>query len=395
MGRWGVVFLFLLTAGIVRAQELELSGYFENQFFPQELDGKLILQDYNRLRLDMAAEVGENVDFAGDIVYRVFHGKTEYSVFDLLPKRVVEEYLAEMRMSFKDLPPMFTIRMADEHFLDNGYATFYFSRFNLRIGRQQLPWGAGYTWNPTDLFNEKNLLDPTYEKVGVNAFKLEVPFGEQGMATGVFGVGEEWGASIKAIRVKEHVRGFDLSATLAEREEERLDFSTFSTTRTRRRLVGGDFSGSLLGLGIWGEGAFNWMEGEDDFGQYLLGTDYTFEDGFYLTGEYYRNGLGKTDERGYGFADWMRMLSADGENLGRDYLSIGQSYPIGELWDWSNFLILNLNSGDRSGVFFPWFGYSFGDNTEISLVGYLPFGGNESEFGAFGSGGFARVRVYF
>jgi hypothetical protein len=395
MGRWRVIGFGILIAGAVGAQELEFSGYFENQFFPQELNGELVLQEYDRLRLDMAADVGENVSFAGDIVYRVFHGKTEYSAFDFMPDWVVEEYATTMGMSVDELRPMFAIQMADEHFLDNAYATFYFSRFNLRIGRQQLPWGAGYNWNPTDLFNDKNLLDPTYEKVGVNAFKLEVPFDEQGMVTGVFGVGGDWEESVKAIRVKEHVRGFDFSATVAEKEEERMDYATFSTMPMRRRLAGGDFSGSLIGLGVWGEGAFNWIEKNDDFEQYLLGVDYTFESGFYLTGEYYRNGLGETDEKRYRFADWMQMLSADGENLGRDYLSVGQSYPIGELWDWSNFLIINLNSGDRSGVFFPWFDYSFGDNTEISLVGYLPFGGNESEFGSFGSGGFARVRVYF
>ncbi|MFQ5771939.1 MAG: hypothetical protein ACE5HX_15495, partial [bacterium] len=148
-----------------------------------------------------------------------------------------------------------------------------------------------------------------------------------------------------------------------------------------------------FGLGVWGEGAYNFLESSADFGQYLLGLDYTFESELYLIGEYYRNELGKSNKGEYTFNDWMRLLSAEGENLGQDYLFLGQRYPITELWNWANYLLFNLN--DKSGIFFPWFDYSLNDNTELMFVGYLPFGGKESEFGEFGMGGFARVRVYF
>ena len=83
----------------------------------------------------------------------------------------------------------------------------------------------------------------------------------------------------------------------------------------------------------------------------------------------------------------------EGENLGRDYLFLGERYPIGELWTWANYMVINLKY--PSGVFFPWFDYSLGDNTELSFVGYVPFGERETEFGEFGIGGFARIRVYF
>jgi len=388
-----LVLVSMLQVEKIPAEELEIRGHFEHQFFPQEMDGELILQDYSKLRLDMAADAGENVSFTGDVVYRVFHGKTEFSAFDWIPGRVVGDYAAAMGASVEDLAPEFRVEMADEHFLDNAFVSLYFARFDLRLGRQQLPWGTGYTWNPTDIFNDKNLLDPTYEKVGVNAIRAGVPLGLQGMLTGVVGIGDNWDGSTKALKIKGHLRGFDLSACLVEKEEEGIDYFTFAEQRQRRRLLGADFSGTLLGLGVWGEGAFNFMEEEKDFGQYLVGADYTFENGLFLTGEYYRNGRGKSDEARYTFADWMRLLSADGENLGCDYLFLGQSLPIGELWDGSNYAIANLN--DKSGVIFPWISYSFGDNTEVDLVGYIPFGGKETEFGAFGAGGFTRVRVYF
>jgi len=113
----------------------------------------------------------------------------------------------------------------------------------------------------------------------------------------------------------------------------------------------------------------------------------------YKRQEYYRNGLGKSEKDEYDFNDWLRLLSSKGENLGQDYIYAGEMYPVTELLSWSNYLILNIN--DKSGMLFPWFDYSLNDNTEIILVGYIPFGENRTEFGEFGRGGFVRVRVYF
>jgi hypothetical protein len=386
----------LLSVGlvlIINAHALEFTGYFENQFYPRELKDEAVLQDYNKLRLDLAAEVGENVTFNGDYIYRIFHGATRLNTLDFIPDRVVSEYAAQQGTTVDSLRPLFDVQLEDENFLDNAYATLYLERVNIRIGKQQLPWGTGYTWNPTDIFNVKNALDPTYEKEGVNAFKVELPFAIEGMVTAILGVDEDLGSSIKALKGKHHLRGFDLSLCLAEKEQEGYDYLLSEELSERRSLIGADFSGQLLGWGVWGEGAYNVMEDSDNFGQYLLGADYTLENGLYFMGEYYRNGLGKTDKEDYDFNGWMRLLGDEGENLGTDYLFLGERYPIGELWTWANYLVVNLN--DTSGVFFPWFDCSLGDNVELNLVGYIPFGQGETEFGEFGMGGFARIRIYF
>ena len=385
--------LILLGLKLVgNAYALEFTGYFENQFYPRELKDEVVLQDYNKLRLDLAAEVGENVTFNGDYIYRIFHGATRVNTLDLIPDRVVSEYADSQGTTVDSLRPLFDIELEDENFLDNAYATMYFERVNIRIGKQQLPWGTGYTWNPTDIFNVKNALDPTYEKEGVNAFKVELPFTIEGMITAILGIDEDLGSSTKALKGKYHILGFDLSLSFVEKEQVGFDYISSGELSEKRRLFGVDFSGQVLGLGVWGEGARNVMEDSDNFGQHLLGADYTLENGLYLMGEYYKNGLGKTDKKHYDFNDWMRLLGDEGQNLGKDYLFFGERYPIGELWTWANYLVINLN--DTSGVFFPWFDYSLGDNTELSFVGYIPFGKRETEFGEFGIGGFARIRVY-
>ncbi len=384
-----IIFIVTSSAG----QELEFSGYYENQLTVQELHDETFLQDYNKLRLDLSAQVSENVSFNGDYVYRAFHGETEFNAFDFIPESVIEAYAGEMGVAADSLRPEFAFEYEDENFLDNAYVTLYLQGATVRVGKQQIPWGSGYTWNPTDVFNQKNILDPTYEKTGVEAYKVEVPFGDEGMLTGILSIDADWEASTKAAKVKQHFLGFDLSACFVEKQQDGFDYFSFSETVERRRLYGGDFSGELLGLGFWGEGTYNQMENSDDYGQYLVGFDYTFESELYLMVEYYRNELGETNKDQYDINDWMRLLDADGENLAQDYVFLGQRYPITELLSWSNYLLVNINDG--SGIVYPWLDYSFSDNTELNLVGLIPWGEKKTEFGESGLGGFFRIRVYF
>jgi hypothetical protein len=387
-----LILITLFAVGSI-GQELEFSGYYENQLTVQELREETYLQDTNKLRLDLSAEVSENVSFTADYVYRTYHGETEFNAFDFIPDSVIADYADEMQVPVDSLRPEFAFEYEDENFLDNAYVTIYLQKATIRVGKQQLPWGSGYTWNPTDVFNEKDILDPTYEKPGVEAYKLEVPFGGEGMLTGILSPGDDWAASTKAAKVKQHFLGFDLSVSFVEKQQNDFDYFTFTESAERRRLYGGDFSGELFGLGVWGEGAYNQMEDRDNYGQYLIGLDYTFESELYVMVEFYRNELGDADKDAYDINDWMRLLDADGENLAQDYVFLGQRYPLTELLNWSNYVMCNINDG--SGIFYPWFDYSFNDNTELNLVGLIPWGETDSEFGESGVGGFFRVKIYF
>ena len=385
--------IFLIFPIIIYGQDLEFSGYFENQLFPQKIKGEIKITDYNKLRLNLFSQISDNVNFSANYIYRTFHGATSYNILDFIPQSTVNSYAQTFGVSPDTLRPMFDVDQKDENFLDNAYVTIYTDNFNIRIGKQQLPWGSGYTWNPTDVFHDKNVIDPTYEKTGVNALKLEIPFSSEGTITGVLSYAENWEKTTKGIKVHQIISNFDLSLSYVEKYQSSTNYYSFAESSEKRNVFGLSFSTSLLGLGFWGEGAYNKMEYSNNYGQYLVGLDYTFETGVYIITEFYRNELGKSDYKNYQFSDWMRLLSAQGENLGRDYLFAGQSYPLTELLNWSNYLLINLNDGSL--VFFPWFDYSLNDNTEVNLVGYIPLGKDETEFGEFGAGGFARVRVYF
>ncbi len=379
--------------GFVSAQSLSVTGYFENQLTPQQIGGKLRWQEYNKVRFDFSSEINDNLTFHGNYNIRVFHGATQFNALDFIPESVVAPFLESAGIPMSALLPELDFSFEDESFLDNAYVSFYGDHFNFRVGKQQLPWGTGYSWNPTDQFHDKNLLDPAYEKTGVNALKLEIPFGGQAQFTAVLGIGDSLTSSTKGLKMKHHLKGYDLSVSFIEKQQSLLDLASFSEKLIKRRMYGFDFSGELLGLGVWGEGAYNSLANADNFGQYLVGADYTFNSGLYLVSEYYRNGLGKSRKEDYSLTDWLRLLNENGENLGRNYVFVGQSYPIAELWTWANFAIYNFD--DHSGLAFPWITWNFDDNAEILFVGYIPFGPESSEYGEFGAGGFARIRIYF
>ncbi len=389
-----IITISCFLIGVVSfAQTPEFSGYYENQFSPTKIKGKFYLQDYNKLRLDLASEISRNITLDADIVYQTFHGKKNYNTFDFIPSRLVKNYLGEFPGETENIINQFAFENKDEGYLDNVFVTLYLGDFTFRVGKQQLPMGSGYSWNPTDIFNDKNLMDPTYEKRGINAFKGSYQFSSEGELTAVIQIKDNFSSSSKMLRIKNHLLGFDISLSYAEKEESILDIHSFSDNNQKRRLYGADFSGQIFGLGFWGEGAYNSRENGFDYTQALVGVDYTFENQIYLMTEYYYSGLGKKNYRNYTIEDWIRLLGTAGENLGQKYLSLGQRYPILELLDWSNFFLINLD--DESGMLYPWFDYSYNDNTILTIVGYIPFGKRESEFGEFGAGGFARIKVYF
>jgi len=157
-------------------------------------------------------------------------------------------------------------------------------------------------------------------------------------------------------------------------------------------LAGGSFVGSLLGLGIWGEGAYHALETSQDFIQLAAGADYTLANGLYLMGEYHYDERGRTRREEYQLTDWLRVLTQGG-SLGRDRLFLGSSYPVTSLWRASLYALVNLN--DRSAALNPWVAWNARESLEITLTAALPWGEAGSELGEYPRSGLLRLRVYY
>jgi len=400
MKKWisGLIFIsFCLGPLYAQDQEqdkVELFGYFESQIMGAEVKDEFYLLYSNKLRVDLKSSLSDKITFAANFDYITYHGKTTWNILDFLAPNVVSEVPGGME-EFYVLP------FSDRHFLDNAYIKISFKHFDLTVGKQQISLGTGYAWNPTDVFNIKDLLDPTYEQPGHNAMRLDVPLGSSYTLTALFSPEDTLGNSAKLIQIKGRISHFDYYLTAIEKpwrfhDYTQLDYENmnFLELPEKRQLLGASTAGELLGLGVWAEYAYNWMEFSKDFYELVIGTDYTFDFQTYMMIEYYRNTLGKTEYEQYDLNDWMRLMAMEQKAISRDQVYVFIQHPAADLLNVGLSTIYSISDGSIALV--PTLNYSLSDNVDIFAYLNLNFGKEGKLFSkSMGNGGLIRARVYF
>ncbi len=391
------VLLVLLLIGLTPLEarnELQIFGYLESQMMGMRLQGQFFQWYTNKLRLDLKSELSSHITFAANFDYITHHGKTRWNIPEFLSPEINEEIPPGME-------PYYVMQFSDETFLDNAYVKLSFKHADLTLGKQQISLGTGYVWNPTDIFNVKDVLDPTYEQPGHNAVRLDVPLAALSSLTLLYAPESSWRESGKLIRWKDNLFGFDVAVSAIEtwwrfHDYTRLDPGTesFREEPERRRLLGLGTAGELLGLGVWGEFAYNWLERTENFYEWVCGLNYTFDFQTFVMLEYYRNTKGKPDYRDYTLNDWMRFYAAEQKAIARDQVYILIQHPVTDLMELGVQSVASIS--DHSIALVPTLQYSLSDHVDV--FAYLNFNlGKEGTVFArtTGSGGLLRARVYF
>ncbi len=382
----------LILPALLSAEPLEFFGYFESEFDYQRLRDKEYTMQYNKLRLDLQKRLSDKVFFGANIDYINYNGATEYSMLDIVPQVPIDTMPPQLRW--------YDFSFEDTIFVDNAFLQLSTDLVDLTIGRQQLSFGSGYAWNPTDIFNLKELFDPTYEQPGHNAIRIDAPVGTKGNFTAVWSVGDRWNYSKYFTRAKWRFGHFDLAASYGQTFSPRTIFiyPDIPSYEDRRLIYGGEFSGEIFGLGIWGEGAWNNMTSIDDYFEGLAGFDYTFSFQTSLLVEFYHNGYYASDMKmatgpEYSFNDWMRLIGGEIKSLAKNYLFTYVEHPVHDLINTGMFAIVNFD--DRSFALNPqavWYPYQ---DVEVTAIGNIGLGECGTEFGSFDPSGLIRVRVSF
>jgi len=388
------LFMLFIFSPLLAQDSVEIFGYFESQIMGTKLNNEFIQLYSNKLRVDLKSDLSENITFAANFDYITYHGKTNWNILDFLPSDVVAEVPPGME-AFYVLP------FENRHFLDNAYIKLSFKQFDLTVGKQQISLGTGYVWNPIDVFNIKDILDPTYEQPGHNAIRLDIPLGSRYTVTTLYSPEESWKDSAKLLQLKGRISHFDFTLNAAEKtwrfhDYKQFDFESmnFLEIPERRKLLGGSTAGEILGLGVWAEYAYNWMDVSKDFYELVVGSDYTFDFQTYLMIEYYRNTMGKADYTQYDLNDWMRLLATEQKAIAQDQIYLFIQHPATDLLSVGFSTIYALS--DNSFALVPTLNYSFSDNVEIFAYLNLNFGSEGKAFSRkMGNGGLIRVRVYF
>lgn len=382
--------LSLLLIPQLSAQEVDIFGYFEPQFNLIYLDEDYYQLQSNKLRVDLKSNPAENVEFGANFDWIVYHGKCDWNFLDFIPQNISSSVHPFMRHRYR-----FTYE--DRNFLDNAYLRLSFPLLDLMVGKQQISLGTGYAFNPTDVFNFKDLMDPTYEQPGHNALRIDLPLKDGFSLLALYSPESDWEESGKLLRLKGRWGHFDFSVIGTETEwgvtdYEHAFFNLFTTHK--RRLLGGDFVGELLGLGVWGEGAYNFVGDFEDFWELLVGSDYTFDSELYLMLEIYHHSLAKSDYRQYDLNDWLRFFYQEQRSLTRDQVYWFVQYPATDLLKIGTSALISLSDG--SIAFAPTVLYSLYENVELTLIGNVNVGKEGKAYGkSQGHSLLLRSRVYF
>ncbi len=393
-GIYSIILVIFCLSSLSAQEKIDLFGYYEAQYLGAKVQSNYYQLFTNKLRVDLKGQISDNITFAANINFLTYHGRKNWDVLEFLADDIISAIPEEMKS-------LYVIPFENDILLDNAYVKFSFKAFDLTVGKQQVSLGTGYVWNPTDIFNIKDPLDPTYEQPGHNALRVDVPLGSSYTATVLYSPEENWTESTKLLQFKGQISHFDYYLIGVVRNWMFTDFTlfdpesmSFGGTPEKRQMLGASTVGELLGLGVWAEYAYNWMEFSPNFYELVIGTDYTFDFQTYVMVEYYRNTLGKSDYRDYSLNDWMRFYAVEQKSISRNQVYIFAQHPVTDLL---NLGLINITSfSDGSFAFVPTLVYSLSDNVEIYAYLNFNFGKESTSYSkSQGNGALIRVRVYF
>ncbi len=376
-----LIIIFAIPAKAVSLPDnLIFSGYFENQLTSCYAGDTFKSMDYNKLRLTLTYKPSRSLYFRVDYALCTYHGHRKINISDYFPEyidsSVIESY------------PVQDIELDETYDLQNAYFTYSFGRSSLTIGKQQLQWGTGYTWNPTDILHEKMETEPTYTVSGVDAVKYEIPIGINGIFNLITAYANGTEDPSFVIRARKTFFNFDFSLGFQHINSLDYDIETNSCFNIRNNYISFDFTGEIGNIGIWNETLIDLEDSENN--KYLLGSDHTFLNGFYIIAEYIfiKNGSDDITPDDY----FLRFIGKK-QHINRNYLMIGCKYSFTELIQIIYSGIINLD--DSSFISIPWVSIDLHPNLSIDIALNIFSGRDKSEYGPLPDSAFIRASLYF
>ncbi len=260
-------------------------------------------------------------------------------------------------------------RMVDErgaHYLHRLYrasAKFTSERFDVEVGRQQIPWGKGHFFTPTDVFNPFN---PTQieleERDGVDAVNVtaRLPEGFKGQF-----VYTPRGRRLHPQRIMGRL----------SRDIEGYEFGVLGGRYWRDHIVGADLEGNLGDAVLRGEGIFQESDESRNFFKYTVNMDYNFPYNILGLVEYHFNGEGKRKRKDYQF---QRFLIGDIRQMARNYGAVFIQHDFNALWKAGNRVIMNMD--DSSFFIRPELQYEAVTNLYLMASAQLMLGNKGDEY---------------
>ncbi len=402
--------------GMLSAKAFNLSGYVENTLNVEYIRGdREALLNQTRAKLLLSGEPNRYLDYGIGVVGNLYTGRTTADMTNYLPSDTV---LAS------NVENIFAYNFSSEIYLQEAFGTLYAGWFRLRIGRHRFYTGTGYAFNPIDIFNRKNPLDPTREIDGIDALLVSFELPKEWRIQGVVRFGENFSTTDYLARVSARFGSWDLVVQYTHATKSRYDWISINTPGSPSvpekilagtiplsafeysfvwDFVAAEFSGELFGVHLYGEGGYafvrpekgqgNLSRADRDHERFLLGLDYTFRFQLYVMVEYMRIGRAAASAGEIRLDDRMAWLSGEILSMVSDTIYAGVSYPVHDLVDLSLYTLVGIN--DAGAWLMPWLDVNLYPGLRLSVMGSVPLGKEKSQVGRMGAGGFLRLKYYF
>ncbi|WP_462280526.1 hypothetical protein [Salinivirga cyanobacteriivorans] len=268
--------------------------------------------------------------------------------------------------------------------LDRLNAQLVKGKWELTLGRQRINWGMNLVWNPNDVFNTFSYFNFEYEeRPGTDAARIKYYGSLTSSAELVYQAGD----SIEKMAM----------AGLYRFNKWGYDFQFLGGFMGNDYLAGFGYSGHIGGAAFRGE--MTWFQPRKSIGDTTgivvasLSGDYTFENNLYLHGGFLFNSNGKSGKAGGIGIFTTGELSPKTLSRGKVNLFGQITYNITPLVKGGVSTIMNPQ--DLSAFVSPSIDVSISDNFQLSGIGQLFFGQNDTEFGKIGQIGYLRFKYSF
>ncbi|MBK8502010.1 MAG: hypothetical protein IPL46_07275 [Saprospiraceae bacterium] len=384
MRPFAIILLCLVTWSLIAQQEekkspWEVHGYVKQLQTVFKIDGfsTYLLDNLVHNRINIRYEPSEHFLVAVDFRNRIFYG-------DLV--KLNPSYADQVEAGNNDFFDLSTHLINKQDWvvnstIDRAYMQYTKGSFEARLGRQRINWGISTVWNPNDLFNAFSFTDFDYEeRPGSDALRLKYYLGFVSSIEVAASAGKSWDDRVVAALYK-----WNLS---------QYDFQILTGFANQNWVLGGGWAGNLKTAGFKGEWSYfiPTLESEKNSFAITASVDYSFTNGFYLSGGYLYNSNGRT--KGTLSDLFSFQLSAQNLYPFRHAVISSIAYPITPLLNSSLALIYSPVSSHPLFIS-PNLTLSIAQSWDLDLVGQLVFNKDKGNYTSPVTAGFLRLKVSF
>lgn len=385
-------FLLFCNLSFAQLSSFDYNGYTKYLFSSAKHPG-IEERFYDHLlhsRLNTRWYPSQSLTAAIELRTRIFYGKSVEKIPDYSGLIRSKQGLVNLDAMLWDEKKSIGYAEIDRLWLD-----YVKNDWQFTLGRQRIAWGTSWAWNPTDLFNPKEVLNFDYEELpGADAVRIQYYTGP--------------------------VTKFELAVSPGKKNEDLIiaglislnkwdyDFNLIAGYKKERWVFGGGWVGDILDAGFRGEIIISQaakekfdsifyqsfilypLSSNEPTVSFVISGDYTFPNSFYVHTELLFNSNG-TDR----FASLYRLQALELDMLTPARWSIFQefSYQFTPLLRCGIFGIINPD--DKSFVIVPSLSYSIITNLDFYITGLFFDGDSLTEYGDYESSLFLRLKFSF